>query len=88
MTEFMVQWKDGNMELVDPDSVPKNNPNSLNSILGQFPMPNQHIEWLMIIGTGIFLILYACKKYDYAMFVLGIVIGGTFADLYIHNYQH
>lgn len=88
MSEYQVQWNNGNIELVDPDSIPKNNISSSNNILGQLPMPNQHIEWLLIIGTGIFIILYSVKKYDYAMFVLGIVLGGTFADLYIHGYQH
>ena len=87
MSEYQVQWNNGNMELVDGD-IPVNNTSAKNAILGQFPMPNQHIQWLLIVGTVIFLVLYSVKKFDYAMFVLGIVLGGTFADLYIHGYQH
>ena len=88
MPEYQVQWNNGVMELVDGDSIPQNNPNAHNSILGQLPMPNQHIEWLLILGTVAFLALYAMKKNDYALFVFGVLIGGTFADLYIHGYQH
>ena len=79
-----VSWKDGNPIFSDE---PVNNPN-VGNILGQFPMPSQHVEWGIIIGTIAFLILYTTGHYDFALFVLGIVLGGVFVDLYIHDYGH
>lgn len=84
-----VSWENGQMVLTDEDeNVSKNNTAQPNNWLAQLPMPNQHIEWAIVIGTIAFLAFYLTGHMDLALFTFGILIGGTFADLYIHNYQH
>ena len=84
--EYNIAWK-GDKMFFGNDNVPENTPNS-NKFLGQLPSANQHDLWGIAIGSVVFLILYAMGKYDYALFVLGVILGGVFVDLYIHGYQH
>ena len=78
-----VTWKNGNIVLTEDEEA---SPNKFNNLLDLIPEP--HVEIGILVGTAIFLVLYAFGRYDYALFVLGIILGGVFVDLYIHDYKH